>query len=200
MTPEDVRAKQFATVRMRTGYDMEEVDSFLDEIEAEISRLTTDNEALRAEVLSAKAALAEAEERSAAAPVPAGAPAPVVAPGEQALKMLEMAQKTADETVADARAKADALLAEAQATADEKTRSVESARAELEGRVAELRAFEKEYRTRLRTYLQGQLAELDGHRSAAPAATTPDTPVADAPEQAELDVVDAAVGEAAATS
>ncbi len=31
LTPEDVRNKQFTTVRLREGYDEDEVDAFLDE-------------------------------------------------------------------------------------------------------------------------------------------------------------------------
>ena len=39
LTPEDVQNKQFTTVRLREGYDMQEVDEFLDEVEAELVRL-----------------------------------------------------------------------------------------------------------------------------------------------------------------
>src|SRR5690348_343647 len=34
LTPEDVRNKQFSTTRLRPGYDEEEVDDFLDQVEA----------------------------------------------------------------------------------------------------------------------------------------------------------------------
>jgi DivIVA domain-containing protein len=34
LTPDDVRAKRFACTRLREGYDMGEVDDFLDEVEA----------------------------------------------------------------------------------------------------------------------------------------------------------------------
>ena len=33
LTPADVRNKQFSTTRLRPGYDEEEVDAFLDEVE-----------------------------------------------------------------------------------------------------------------------------------------------------------------------
>ena len=39
LTPADVRNKQFSTTRLRPGYDEEEVDAFLDEVEAELDRL-----------------------------------------------------------------------------------------------------------------------------------------------------------------
>src|SRR3954454_13269656 len=47
LTPEDVSNKRFTPVRLREGYDMGEVDQFLDEIEAELARLTRENEELR---------------------------------------------------------------------------------------------------------------------------------------------------------
>ena len=61
--------------------------------------------------------------------------------------------------VADARQKAAALEAAAA-----------TERQNLERRVEELRAFEREYRTRLKAYLEGQLRELESQpASAAPA-------------------------------
>src|SRR3954463_1399254 len=47
LTPEDVSNKRFTPVRLREGYDMGEVDQFLDEVEAELARLTKENDALR---------------------------------------------------------------------------------------------------------------------------------------------------------
>jgi DivIVA domain-containing protein len=67
LTPEDVSNKRFTTVRLREGYDMTEVDQFLDEVEAELSRLLKENEALRGG-------------DAAATPAPTAAPAPTVGP------------------------------------------------------------------------------------------------------------------------
>ncbi len=50
LTPADVRNKQFSTTRLRPGYDEEEVDAFLDEVEAELDRLIQDNDELRAKL------------------------------------------------------------------------------------------------------------------------------------------------------
>src|ERR1041385_7485906 len=50
LTPADVRNKQFSTTRLRPGYDEEEVDAFLDEVEVELDRLTQENEELRAKL------------------------------------------------------------------------------------------------------------------------------------------------------
>ena len=42
LTPEDVQNKRFSTVRFKEGYDEEEVDAFLDEVEAELRQLFDD--------------------------------------------------------------------------------------------------------------------------------------------------------------
>lgn len=47
LTPGDVRAVQFATTRMKTGYDMDEVDAFLDVVESDIAQLTTESQTAR---------------------------------------------------------------------------------------------------------------------------------------------------------
>src|SRR5215217_7155427 len=54
LTPEDVSNKRFTPVRLREGYDMGEVDQFLDEVEAELARLTKENDELRSKLASAQ--------------------------------------------------------------------------------------------------------------------------------------------------
>jgi DivIVA domain-containing protein len=56
LSPEDVRNTMFGTTRMRTGYDMDEVDAFLDVIESdmvrrseEVQRALEAEEAMRAQ-------------------------------------------------------------------------------------------------------------------------------------------------------
>ena len=49
LTPADVRNAQFAVTRRRPGYDQREVDAFLARTEAELDRLTRENEDLRAQ-------------------------------------------------------------------------------------------------------------------------------------------------------
>lgn len=48
LTPEDVANKRFTPTRFKTGYDEEQVDAFLDEVEAELRRLLIENADLRA--------------------------------------------------------------------------------------------------------------------------------------------------------
>jgi hypothetical protein len=69
-------------------------------------------------------------------------------------------------------AKRDALIAEGHATAARVLREAEAQqradlsrfeqeKALIEHRIQELRSFEREYRTKLKAYIEGQLAELD---------------------------------------
>ncbi|KIX74071.1 cell division protein DivIVA, partial [Streptomyces sp. MBRL 10] len=63
LTPEDVRNKQFTTVRLREGYDEDEVDAFLDEVESELTRLLRENEDLRAKLAAATRAAAQNQQQ-----------------------------------------------------------------------------------------------------------------------------------------
>ncbi len=217
LTPADVRNKQFSTTRLRPGYDEEEVDAFLDEVEAELDRLIQENEELRGKLSEVL--------RGGKAPVALNAPhadppPELIAPPEPprieperrpqeavmmgmkpvednmdtAARVLALAQQTADQAIADARREADETLGRARREADEiltKARrqseqitsdararaeslerdaqerhrqamgSLVQSREELERRVDDLRAFEREYRSRLKAYLEGQLRDLE---------------------------------------
>ncbi|HTM84503.1 MAG TPA: cell wall synthesis protein, partial [Mycobacterium sp.] len=50
--------------------------------------------------------------------------------------------------------------------------TINQQRTVLEGRLEQLRTFEREYRTRLKTYLESQLEELGQRGSAAPVDAT----------------------------
>jgi DivIVA domain-containing protein len=197
LTPEDVANTQFTSTRLKPGYDETEVDEFLDEVEAELTRLYRENDELRSKVAAAgrgapegaavaaaagpaavdpnpalareneelrqklaatQRQLAEAANRPAAQAPPAqaapqAAPAQA-APSETATGILALAQRTADEHIAEARTQADRIIGE---------------RSTLEREVEKLRSFEREYRSRLKNYLEGQLRELDGSSTSAPA-------------------------------
>lgn len=47
LTPADVRSVQFSTTRMKSGYDMDEVDAFLDRVETELGALISQTQAAR---------------------------------------------------------------------------------------------------------------------------------------------------------
>jgi DivIVA domain-containing protein len=242
LTPEDVSNKRFTPVRLREGYDMGEVDQFLDEVEAELARLTRENEDLRAKLSAAQSGVADAgpvatpeppapepqaPEPVAATPEPEPAPEPAptmqtqavpaagaVAPGIEtirvetvgdasnaAARLLELASNNADQLVegaksdadkiiGEARTKAERLEAESKSNADKleadargRAQSLDSETAErrtqlfgdlererdtLSHEVDNLRAFEREYRSRLKTYFSQQLEALETSTSADP--------------------------------
>jgi DivIVA domain-containing protein len=143
LTPEDVRNKRFTPVRLREGYDMGEVDQFLDEVEAELERLTQENNDLRTKLAAASSARPEMTQPM---PVPepprpvieepkpppvVEAPPPMPAMPQRgmgpesvadasgaAARLLEIAAKNAEEIEADAKDQADKILAEARMKAE----------------------------------------------------------------------------------
>jgi DivIVA domain-containing protein len=244
LTPEDVSNKRFTPVRLREGYDMGEVDQFLDEVEAELARLTRENDDLRTKLSAAQSGVAD----SASAPVPEPpapepvAPAPVMATPEPepepaptveapvvaaaaagglaagietirvetvgdasnaAARLLELASRNADQLVEDAKSEADKIVGEARTKAERlegesksnadkleadargRAQSLDSETAErrtqlfgdlererdaLSHEVDNLRAFEREYRSRLKTYFSQQLEALETSTSADPSS------------------------------
>lgn len=108
-------------------------------------------------------------------------------------QIVSEARYIAETTVNEARQRADAMLADAQSRSEMQLRqaqekaeilqsdaerkhtevmsTINQQRTVLEGRLEQLRTFEREYRTRLKTYLESQLEELGQRGSAAPVDT-----------------------------
>lgn len=209
LTPEDVSNKRFTPVRLREGYDMGEVDQFLDEVEASLEQLRTENNELRAKLAAAQSgALPAVEEAESVAP--AAEPAPVEtapATGVQEIKvttvadassaaarLLELATNNADQLVDGAKEEADKIIGAARTKAerleaetkvkadrlesDARTRAamldsevaakrkeifaeLEVERDQLNAEIESLRVFEREYRSRLKSYFTQQLETLE---------------------------------------
>jgi DivIVA domain-containing protein len=240
LMPTDVRNVTFSKPPLgKRGYHEDEVDAFLDLVQAELARLIEEKKDLRNQV-------EQRDQQRRAAPVdtgndlrPVGPSGRVMVPvrppmGEQtspdddhnvhAVKVLGLAQEMAERLTGEAQAEADGMLTKARTTAeqllsearakaegmvtDARTRSetmlndartraetldrqsrekaaslerdaarkhteilgaITQEKSVLEKKIDELGTFEREYRTRLKTYLHSQLQELDGHRPAAPA-------------------------------
>jgi DivIVA domain-containing protein len=269
LTPADVHNVAFSKPPIgKRGYNEDEVDAFLDLVEAELARLIEENDDLREQVSqleqrlgNAQADLEEARSRpmgGMGGPVPSATqqmqrpvepppppmpqrmePPRAMGPGPddyrgapdlggdhhvQAAKVLGLAQEMADRLTAEAKSEADSMLADArnkseQLLSDARAKSdglVNDARSRaetmlndartraetlerqsrdkaaqlvgdaerkqteiigsitrdksvLEKKIDELRTFEREYRTRLKTYLESQLRDLEGRGTAAPA-------------------------------
>jgi DivIVA domain-containing protein len=94
-------------------------------------------------------------------------------------------QATAGRVVEDGHAQAARIVEEAQNQTRQQISSLDQERVALESRVEELRNFEREYRQKLKGYIEGQLRELDSSSAVladAPAAAPSSAPVA--PQQA----------------
>jgi len=253
LTPADVHNVAFSKPPIgKRGYNEDEVDAFLDLVEAELARLIEENEDLREQVSeleqrlgNAHADLEDARSRPPAMaaqvspptqqirpvepPMRSMTPPPSMADGDQGdhhvqvAKVLSMAQEMAERLTAEAKTEADTMLTDARTKAEQllseaRTKSdglVNDARARaetmlndartraetlerqsrdkaatlvgdaerkqseiigtitrdksvLEKKIDELRTFEREYRTRLKTYLESQLRDLGERGSAAP--------------------------------
>ncbi|GAA2923403.1 DivIVA domain-containing protein [Microbacterium luteolum] len=193
LTPDDVVTKQFQHVRFKDGFDPDEVDDFLDEIVIEWRKALEENVELKAKLAAYESGAAPEAAAAPAAPVVAEAPAAPVAevPAEPAPSgsatatagIIELAQRLHDEHVAEGEAKRNQLIAdaeaevgrirsEAEAKQREEAARLERERNTLEARITELRNFERDYRSQLRGYIEGQLRDLDEK-----SASTDSTPV-----------------------
>ncbi|PPB50232.1 DivIVA domain-containing protein [Arthrobacter pityocampae] len=211
LTPEDVLNKRFQATKFREGYDVDEVDDFLDEVVVELKRLLAENADLRrrlgeesadasqttaipapvaaspnaVKATDEKAAAPQADDENGPAAIPpvAVTPAPAVTSAESAAGVLAMAQRLHDEYVNAGVEQRDKIIAEAQLEAtglvddaEEKSRKtlgdLEEQKTVLEQTVEQLRGFERDYRARLKAYIEGQLRELDTRDSLATEATS----------------------------
>jgi DivIVA domain-containing protein len=101
--------------------------------------------------------------------------------------LLQLARRLHEEHVREGIEKRDALIAEGHATAARvvgeaeanqraQIATLDQERTQLEGRIDELRTFEREYRQKLKGYIEGQLRELDSANvltgAPAPASNT----------------------------
>jgi cell division initiation protein len=162
-TPLDVEHKEFA--RAVRGYAMDEVDAFLDEVVKELTRMQDEITRLQDHARTNEEAIARA---------------------------LIQAQQMADKTVEEAKAKAQAIVAQAEADARRRTEAaklraheitdaaelrarqreerVTESQKELERAIKALRAFERDYRGRLRGFVEAQLKALEEAAPTGPIA------------------------------
>jgi DivIVA domain-containing protein len=133
LTATEVRATKFSTTRVRSGYDMDEVDAFLDIIEADVTQfadelqrsrdgeavLRTQCDQLQARLNTSEERLAEAQAALASARIapPAAPPdvSAIVAGDAEAESVLAIAERTADEIVRYAQSQAESIRADVRA-------------------------------------------------------------------------------------
>jgi DivIVA domain-containing protein len=147
LTPLDIQHKEF-TKAMR-GYAMHEVDTFLDQVTEEFTRMQDEIARLREQASSAAPAQQAPVQLQAPPPPPPPQPQPVAAEargggagGEEAIaRALVMAQRMADQTVEEAKVKAKSMVAEAEARAKNMTEQAQM-RAREVTEAAQMRARE----------------------------------------------------------
>src|SRR6266545_1384724 len=229
LTPLDIQHKEF-TKAMR-GYAMHEVDTFLDQVTEEFTRMQDEIARLRDQATTGGGPPPQPAPVQQAPPPPP--PQPMAAEGraggEEAIaRALVMAQRMADQTVEEAKVKAKSMVAEAEARAKnmteqsqmrarelteaaqarareltegletrykeriqsaeararvaeeqarmqiaQATEQVARRRQELESSIEALRAFERDYRARLRGFVEGQLKALEDAAPSGPVAPNP---------------------------
>jgi DivIVA domain-containing protein len=122
MTPQAVRSTGFKLVKR--GYDPEEVDAFKDQVAGAVEFAQNQATAMEARARAAVAKLQEVSQQvqsaAPAAPVPSSS-----GDTEVISRTLLLAQRTADQTVAEARIEADAIMVKAR---DEAGRVLDTAR------------------------------------------------------------------------
>lgn len=189
LTAEDVLNKAFSKTKYREGFDQDEVDDFLDEVAHTVQSLTAERDDLAKRLAQAQAGAPSAPEASAA---PASEPsteggllaAATDPTPPSATGMLAMAQKLHDEYVHageaerdrlidDAKTKAESIVEQAETDAKARMDELVSERSDLERKIDDLRRFERDYRARLKSYLENLLGDLDHGGKAEPAGAAP---------------------------
>ncbi len=172
LSAEDVRLQTFTITKFRDGYDSEQVDTFLDQVhetlkghEATIAKLNEEIASLTAKLEQEKELVSQessSQQTSGASP-----------DAQKSSAMLQMALELHDKYVHDGENQRDQLISEGEATAKRLVSEAETERADvlrllsserddLKGTIRELRDFESEYRSTLRSYIESQLRGLEG--------------------------------------
>lgn len=188
LTEDDVVNKTFSDTKPRQiGYNQDEVDDFLDEVAESVKQLTEERDNLRKELDEARARIGELEAGQQGeapvqdapaqeAPVAAAAPVEGGDQSQNAAGVLALAQRLHDEYVNNGREEGDRIVAEANAEGsriikeaeDQHNRTLtqlEQERSLLERKIAELRDFERDYRARMKTYLESLLSNVESGQS-----------------------------------
>ena len=192
----DVTPQELRDIEIREawrGYHRDDVDELLERAAATIEDLEAENHQIRARLSQAQAAGPAPAPTRQPAPSPLARPAPAPAPARPAptpapvptgdadiiQRTLLLAQKAADEAVADARRKAQEIVGSAEASAaklvdeaeakaaeiaaaerkklEEDIERLQNTRDTLSADVDTLERFEQEYRERLRRAIEGEL-------------------------------------------
>ena len=155
--------EQIQALQAHLAQTQQEAQAALAQSQAETQQAVAEIEQLREQ-------LAQAEQNSQAAPQ-SSAEQP-----EDATSMLALAQRVHDEYVRNGQQEADQILEDSRLKGDQIVREanderrrvleqLESERADLESRVDHLKAFENDYRQKVREHLQSLIGQLDAQEA-----------------------------------
>jgi len=161
MSPQTVRSTGFKVVKK--GYDPAEVDAFKEQVASAVEYTQNQATAMEARARAAVAKLQELSQQVASAPEPAPAAAPQPSPDHEVIsRTLVLAQRTADTTVAEAKAEAEGIVAQAR---DEAGRVLDNARVmaakTLDDARSESRRASEDEKLRAENEVQALLARRD---------------------------------------
>lgn len=203
LTPSDIEQKTFSTALR--GYNLDEVDDFLDEVVRSMRKLHEELETARLELETRGAEVDESAEPAPATAVPTAVaeppptPPPVAPIDESAVgKALIAAQETAERIVNDARSEADAILVRAQSEAETFEESRLRRKEEADREISRIDGLVNRVKSELADLSVAVGAELDEMTEAIDTAITDlDNPPGDQAEsEDDLDAGDeAASGE-----
>ena len=189
ITPDAIVHKDFDAAKGGNGYNMDQVDEYLDALANSTGELLAQNQDLRNQLNNVEGRVAElargdvaglqaeveakrAENDSLRQQLEAARQGAPANDAEQATAIIVMAQRTADEyqrsskeasdqMISEAKGEAARIVNEAEETSHRILTQLEQDRALLERKIDELRLYERDYRMRLRSYLQNLLEDLD---------------------------------------
>ncbi|MFQ5559279.1 MAG: DivIVA domain-containing protein [Nitrospinota bacterium] len=142
VTPEEIRQQQFAT-KFR-GFNMEEVDNFLEVVAADFEELRNENSDLKKDMERYRKELRELKQNEV-----------------NFRTMIGAAQEFKEEITTRANKEADLLLRQAEMKAKEIISGAEGRIGSLEKRIAELRLKKKQFEVSLRGLIENHLSMLD---------------------------------------
>jgi len=167
----DVIANKEFAVAKHNGYDPDDVDSFLDDILAEMERREAETEKLQAKIAELTQALKAAQDAAAVAPTPVAAPvvapAPVAKPAsdkhaaESFELVLTKAKSAYEEIVAAADARAEEIVGKANDEAVAIRANAEEQIADLTEKLKALRSQTADYYASLKKIVDAQSASMD---------------------------------------
>jgi DivIVA domain-containing protein len=177
LTPSDIEQKTFSTALR--GYNLDEVDDFLDEVVRSMRKLQEELETARVE-LETRSAEPDAIATPAptappvAAPVVEAPPPPPVAPIDESAvgKALIAAQETAERIVNDARSEADEIVVRARTEAETFEESRIQRKAEAEQEITRIDGLVNRVKSELADLSVAVGAELDDMSGAIDTAIT----------------------------